>query len=66
MKKYVIAIEEIVVKEFDVVAANANDALEFAKNKYSSGEFCLDPGEVQFKQMVVFNSEKERIGCLDF
>lgn len=53
MKKYTIAIEEIVVKEFELYAGDSEEAMRIAEKKYRNGEFILDPGEVQFKQMCV-------------
>ena len=38
-KKFVVAIEETVVKEFEVYAKNEDEALEMAEKKYISGEF---------------------------
>lgn len=52
MKKFIIAIEETVVQEFEVMADDSVRALEIAKQKYRKGEFVLDPGEVQFRQMA--------------
>ena len=54
-KKFVVAIEETVVKEFEVYAKNEDEALEMAEKKYISGEFVLEPGEVQFKQMALIS-----------
>lgn len=53
MKKYTIAIEEIIVKEFELYAGDSEEAMGIAEKKYRNGEFVLDPGEVQFKQMCV-------------
>ena len=48
MKKYAIAIEETVVKEFEVYAGDSEEAMEIAEKKYKNGEFILDPGDIQF------------------
>ncbi len=53
MKKYIVAIEETIVQEFELAADNADEALNVAKEKYRNGEFVLDAGEVQLKQMSV-------------
>lgn len=52
MKKFIIAIEETVVQEFEVIADDSIEALEIAEQKYRKGEFVLEPGEVQFRQMA--------------
>ncbi len=59
MKKYTIAVEETLVKEFKVYASNAEEAMKIAEKKYRNGEFILDPGEVQFKQMCISKPENE-------
>lgn len=58
MGKFKVAIEETVVDEFTVEADSESEALEIARQKYRKGEFVLEPGEVQYKQMAVV-SEKE-------
>ncbi len=57
MKKFIIAIEETVVQEFEVMADNSIEALEIAEQKYRKGEFVLEPGEVQFRQMASVGDE---------
>lgn len=51
--KYTIAIEETVAKDFEVEADSAEEAYKIAEHKYKSGEFVLDPGECQFKQIAI-------------
>lgn len=51
--KYTITIEEICTKDFDIEADSAEEAYETAEQKYKSGEFVLDPGECQFRQIAV-------------
>ena len=55
MTKYTIAIEETIVKEFEVFADNTAVAMRIAEKKYKEGDFILNPGEVQFTQMSVVN-----------
>lgn len=57
MKKFIIAIEETVVQEFEVMAEDSIEALEIAEEKYHKGEFVLEPGEVQFRQMASVGDE---------
>ncbi len=57
MKKFIIAIEETVVQEFEVMADDSIEALEIAEQKYRKGEFVLEPGEVQFRQMASIGDE---------
>lgn len=57
MKTYKIGIEEIVSGEFEVEAEDSEQALEIAKEKYRSGEFVLEPGELQSKNMAVLEPE---------
>ena len=51
--KYMITIEETVAKDFEIEADSADEAYETAEQKYKSGEFVLDPGECQFRQIAV-------------
>ena len=57
--KYIITIEETCTKDFDVEANSAEEACETAEQKYKTGEFVLDPGECQFRQMAITNPSKE-------
>ncbi len=51
--KYTITIEEAVAKDFEIEASSAEEAYETAEREYKSGEFVLDPGECQFKQIAI-------------
>ena len=57
MKKFIIAIEETLVKEFEVWAVNSCKALDIAEKKYNKGEFVLESGEPQFRQMASVGDE---------
>lgn len=57
MKKFVIAIEEKVVQEFEITADSAEKAMEFAKEQYEKGVFVLSPGEAQSRQMAIISPE---------
>ncbi|MBQ8156925.1 hypothetical protein IJ102_00840 [Candidatus Saccharibacteria bacterium] len=51
--KYTITIEETVAKYFEIEADSAEEAYEIAEQKYKLGEFVLDPGECQFRQIAI-------------
>ena len=51
--KYTITIEETVTKDFEIEANSAEEAYEMTEQKYKSGEFVLDPGDCQLKQIVI-------------
>ncbi|MBQ8803241.1 MAG: hypothetical protein IJZ53_06395 [Tyzzerella sp.] len=57
MKTYKIGIEEIVSAVFEVEAEDSEKALEIAKEKYRLGEFVLEPGELQSKNIAVLEPE---------
>jgi hypothetical protein len=57
VKTYKIGIEEIVSAVFEVEAEDSEQALEIAKEKYRSGEFVLEPGELQSKNIAVLEPE---------
>lgn len=66
MKKFIIAIEETVTEEFEIMAENAEKAMKIAEKKYKRGEFVLSPGETQFKQMSIINPEDEATEWVEF
>lgn len=57
MVTYKVGIEEIVSEVFEVEAEDSEHALEITKAKYRSGEFVLEPGEVQSKDIAVLEPE---------
>lgn len=53
MTKYVISIEEHIVKDFAIEAEDLEEAMELAEERYKAGELILDgDSEVQAKQMM--------------
>lgn len=64
--KYTITIEETATKDFEVEANSADEAYEMAEQKYKSGEFVLDPGECQFKQIAVTKPSEETTEWREF
>lgn len=64
--KYIITIEETVAKDFEVEADDAEEAYETAEQKYKSGEFVLDPGKCQFRQMAITSPSEESTEWREF
>ena len=54
-KKFIITVEEMVTEDFEVFAETEEEAVEIATEKYNSGEFVLEPGNLVSKQMEVHN-----------
>ena len=54
-KKFIITIEEMVTEDFEVFAKSEEEAEEIATEKYSNGEFVLEPGNLVAKQMQIHN-----------
>lgn len=66
MKKFIIAIEEMSVKEFEIVANDDAEAIKVAQEKYKKGEIVLDPGEVQFKQICITHPQSDVCEWFEF
>ena len=66
MKKYIIAIEETVVDEFEIEANDFEEALAIATEKYRKGELVLCPGELQFKQIAILKPDYESTEWIEF
>lgn len=64
--KYTITIEETCTKDFDIEADSAEKAYETAEQKYKSGEFVLDPGECQFRQIAIMAPNNEATEWREF
>ncbi len=64
--KYTITIEETCAKDFEIEAESANEAYEMAEQKYKTGEFVLDPGECQFRQMAITKPSDEATEWREF
>lgn len=64
--KYTITIEETCTKDFDIEADSTEEAYETAEQKYKSGEFVLDPGECQFKQIAITKPSDEATEWREF
>lgn len=64
--KYTITIEEAVAKDFEVEANSAEEAYGTAERKYKSGEFVLDPGDCQFRQIAITKPSDEATEWREF
>lgn len=64
--KYAITIEETNAKDFKIEANSANEAYEMAEQKYKTGEFVLDPGECQFRQIAITAPSEEATKWQEF
>ena len=65
-KKYVIAIEETAVQNFEVEANSQEEALRKVETGYKNGNYVLEFGEVQAKKMSVLNSDNEFDKWIEF
>ena len=59
VKKFVIAIEEMICQEFDVVAETAEEAMETAEKLYKAGTFVLVNVAVCAKQMAIVSPDED-------
>ena len=64
--KYTITIEETCTKDFEIEAGNVEEAYNLAESKYEAGEFVLDPGECQFRQIAITNPSNEATEWREF
>ncbi len=64
--KYIITIEETNTKDFEIEARSAEEAYECAEKKYKAGDFVLNPGECQFRQMAITKPHKESTEWREF
>ncbi len=51
MKKYIIAIEEMISEQFEIEADTLEEAMEIAEEQYNKGILVLEPGNLVAKQM---------------
>lgn len=65
-QRYTVAIEEILVQEFEIVASSAEEAMEIAMQKYKAGEFILESGESQFRQIAIQKPDGETSEWTEF
>lgn len=66
MEKYTIAIEEIRVKEFEILAKDAEDAMNIAEDQYNKGLLIVSKEEPIFKQMAIVEPEDEETEWTEF
>lgn len=59
LRTFEVSIEETVSQTFEVEAHDMEEAEEIAIEKYDDGEFVLEPGELQMKQMMVHDPETD-------
>ena len=64
--KYTITIEETVARDFEVEADSAEEACETTEQRYKSGEFVLNPGECQFRQIAITKPSDEATEWREF
>lgn len=57
MSKYKITIEEHISQTFEVDAADMEEAMQIATDKYNAGEFVVEPNTPTAKLMCAENAE---------
>lgn len=66
MKKFVIAVEEMICQEFEVVAGTAEEAMEAAEKLYKTGTFVLDNAGLCAKQMAIVAPDEDATEWCEF
>ena len=66
MKKYIITIEEMISKNFEVEANTIEEAMEVAEHRYRIGEYIIAPGNLVTKQMAVTSPDNELTEWTEF
>lgn len=66
VKKYIIAIEETVVQEFEIMADTAEKAMKIVEEQYKKGILVISSGEAQFKQMAIVKPDNEATEWCEF
>lgn len=61
MPKIKITIEEHISKSFYIEAADTEEAMEIAKEKYKSGEFVVDPCTPTARLMMAEDAENDEM-----
>lgn len=56
-RHFTITIEETVCEDFDIISDNIDNAIIEAIDKYETGEFVLEPGNVGFKQVRAYDGD---------
>ncbi len=66
MKTFSVTIEETIAETFEIEANSYDDAMETAIIKYNKKEIGLLPGELQHKQISVYNPDKNKQDWFEF
>ena len=62
MAAFTVIVEETICQEFVVDASDAEDAATIARQRYRSGEFVLEPGELQSARLCVLDERGQMTG----
>lgn len=54
-RRFIVTIEEVVSEDFDVTTDCIENAIQLACKKYNSEEFVLSPGNLESKQLMVYD-----------